>query len=55
MDTERIEPIGSVSKYLTVLKDVIDSSTNSQLAVFRGQKDFSWPLLPGIARPPFKR
>lgn len=45
--------ITSVNQYLEVLRDVIDSSCNSQLAVFRGQRDYRWPLVPGIARPPF--
>ncbi len=47
--------IENVSEYLTELKDVIDGSSNSELAVYRGQKDFSLPLLPGIARQPFNK
>lgn len=47
--------VGSVCEYLELLKDVIDASTNSQLAVFRGQRDSCWPLVPGIARSPFNR
>lgn len=48
-----IKSVKSVSEYLDILKEVIDASTNSQLAVFRGQRDHSWSLVPGIARAPF--
>lgn len=43
----------SVSEYLEKLKDVLNQSCNSQLAVFRGQQNHTWPLIPGIARSPF--
>lgn len=45
--------IESISEYLAKLQAIINTSTNSQLAVFRGQRDHSWDLIPGIARPPF--
>ncbi len=42
--------IASVSEYLKSLQGIITTSINSRLAVFRGQKDYSWPLIPSIAR-----
>jgi hypothetical protein len=52
---DQILSVESVCQFLNHLKDVIDTSTNSRLAVFRGQRDHSWPLVPGIARSPFTR
>ncbi len=45
--------ITSVSEFLSALKDHVKTSAHGDLAIYRGQRDKEWPLLPSIARDPF--
>lgn len=46
--------ISSVSEFLSALRVHVKISAHGDLAIYRGQRDTKWPLLPGIARHPFE-
>lgn len=45
--------VSSVAEFLTDVRTSVPISSHGNLAVYRGQKDAAWSLLPGIARAPF--
>jgi hypothetical protein len=45
--------VRSVQEFLSAVRSEVPISAHGRLAVYRGQRDASWPLLPGIARSPF--
>lgn len=48
-----MKPISSVVEFLAEVRKVAPHASHGSLAVYRGQRDSSWDLVPGIARKPF--
>src|SRR5712691_8273796 len=45
--------VSSIEEFLSVVREYVGEVTIERLAVYRGQRDISWPLVPAIAREPF--